>query len=412
MIAVKQPVAKSFKIQQRLDLEANITGTILVVLALFGFVWLCYTAGKKFASLPMFVRRHPQICLHTIFWMLVATLWISRPENPVLRTLLIGLICVLPFALWRLGYMMFTAQREKIASTRFTDHLFYIYPVWGGTDTPYGKGLDYLSANEARDDEALAKSQLAALKLFVLAALWTVCKGLLGGLVFAEDNVYRRALGGLSPGMPRVGELFANPAAYPIWLSWVALYLELVWSVLALATSGHVIIGWLRLFGFNVFRNTYKPLLAETVVEFWNRYYYYFKELLVNFFFFPTFSRYFKTSPRFRVFAAVFMAAFVGNAYYHWLQLDKALATANFEVMWAVLQSRLFYCFLLAFGIWVSMLREQQRVKRKVIHGPGRRAVSIFGVWTFFSIIHIWAEKGPASFAARMKFFLGLIGLG
>ena len=45
-----------------------------------------------------------------------------------------------------------------------------------------------------------------------------------------------------------------------------------------------MIVGYLRLCGFNVFRNTYKPLLAETMVEFWNRYYYYFKELLVNFF--------------------------------------------------------------------------------------------------------------------------------
>jgi len=25
-----------------------------------------------------------------------------------------------------------------------------------------------------------------------------------------------------------------------------------------------------------MFRNTYKPLLAESIVEFWNRYYYYF----------------------------------------------------------------------------------------------------------------------------------------
>jgi len=62
---------------------------------------------------------------------------------------------------------------------------------------------------------------------------------------------------------------------------WVGLYLELVWETLSLAAKGHVWIGVLRLFGFNVFRNTYKPLLAETVVDFWNRYYYYFKELMM-----------------------------------------------------------------------------------------------------------------------------------
>src|SRR6185369_2906206 len=86
---------------------------------------------------------------------------------------------------------------------------------------------------------------------------------------------------------------------------------------LAIAAKGHLYIGVLRLFGFYVFRNTYKPLLAETVVEFWNRYYYYFKELLASFFFFPTFTRYFKTHPRLRLLAAVFAAAFFGNMYYH-----------------------------------------------------------------------------------------------
>jgi hypothetical protein len=39
--------------------------------------------------------------------------------------------------------------------------------------------------------------------------------------------------------------------------------------------------------------------------------------VLVNFFFFPTFTRHFKKHPRLRMFAAVFMAAFVGNLYYH-----------------------------------------------------------------------------------------------
>ena len=90
-------------------------------------------------------------------------------------------------------------------------------------------------------------------------------------------------------------------------------------DVLKLAARGHEIVGVLRLFGFNVFRNTYKPLLAPSLVEFWNRYYYYFKELLVDFFFFPTYVRRFRTSPRLRMLAATLAAAGFGNLYYHLL---------------------------------------------------------------------------------------------
>ena len=409
VVAVKYPLKNLTRTAEQSGGTADGVSVGLVVVVLFCFVFLCYQAARRFAGLPIFVRLHPQISLHAIFWLLLIALWFAQPQGLV-RTSIVGCIIALPFLLWRIGYMMFTAQRGKMAATGFTDHLFYIYPVWGGSDTPYGKGSDYLSANEARDENALARSQLAGLKCFFLAGLWTIAKGLLAGCVFAEANFFHRTLGSLSPAVPRLGAMFADPLSSPIWLCWIALYLELLWAVFALAASGHVVVGWLRLFGFNVFRNTYKPLLAESVVEFWNRYYYYFKELLVNFFFYPTFTRHFKTSPKLRVFAAVFAAAFVGNMYYHWLRLDEALVTTDFHAMWAALQSRLFYCFMLALGIYISMRRAQR--KTSSVRSNTRRAAAIFGVWTFFSIIHIWAEKDPALFPERMKFFLGLFGVG
>ena len=410
VVVIRLPLRNFGRFQQSLGFEWSATGAVLLIVSLLGFVFLCYLAARNIGSLPSFVRRHPQICLHAVLWTVLLVTWMGWPQNLAAQTFLVGAVFALPSLLWRIGYMMFTAQRGKMGGTRFTDHLFYIYPIWGGTDTPYGKGFDYLSVNEARDESTLAKSQLAGIKLFLLAALWMIGKGILAGVIFWEDNFVSRTFGHSLVRVPRLGNLFANPAGYPLWLSWVALYLELIWAVLSLAVTGHLIIGWLRFFGFNVFRNTYKPLLAESVVEFWNRYYYYFKELLVNFFFYPTFTRYFKTFPRLRIFAAVFMAAFVGNVYYHWLGLDAALGTANFTAMWAGLQSRFFYCFWLATGIYVSMLREQTRAKEKRVRGPLRRIVAILGVWTFFSVIHIWAKKDPAPFFQRTQFFLGLLG--
>jgi hypothetical protein len=410
-VAVEHPWRELTRTGQRPEFAFNFTGSILVVWTLFAFVWMSYLAAKNFSQLPAWIRRHPQVSLHAIFWILLILLWTVPPLNATLRTVLGGCAVALPFVLWRVGYMMFTAQRGKIGRTRFTDHLFYCYPLWGGADIPYGKGWDYLSVNEAKDDEALAKSQLAGLKLFLLAGLWSIARDLLEGGILGKENLYRHALGNFSLALPRPSDLLAQPGVYSICLSWAALYLDLLRNVLSLAVKGHIIVGWLRFFGFNVFRNTYKPLLAESVVEFWNRYYYYFKELLVNFFFYPTFTRHFKGHPRVRIFAAVFAAAFAGNIYYHWLGLQRALVMADVHEMWAALQSRLFYCFLLAIGIAISMLREQRRAGEKRARGIPRRIAAIFGVWTFFSVIHIWAQEDPASLIARLKFFLGLIGL-
>jgi hypothetical protein len=113
-----------------------------------------------------------------------------------------------------------------------------------------------------------------------------------------------------------------------------------------------------------VFRNTYKPLLAESVVEFWNRYFYYFKELLVDLLLHADLHRCgpapASSWPRLRLLAAVFAAAFVGNVYYHVIKDAAAMAQGQVLQVLQAHQSRMFYCLLLALGIFVSMLREQQ----------------------------------------------------
>jgi len=208
-----------------------------------------------------------------------------------------------------------------------------------------------------------------------------------------------------------VNRLVRQSGAVSPAVGWLCLYLELIRDVLRHAISGHEIIGTLRFFGFYVFRNTYKPLLSETIVEFWNRYYYYFKEVMVEFFFYPTFIGWFRKWPRLRLFAAVYMAAFFGNMYYHLIGKEAKLAYGDFQGLWVSLHTRLFYCFLLSAGIFISMLREQQRAGRPRTRSILLRGLAIFGVWTFFAIINIWNQGGAATFSVVTKFFLGLIGL-
>ena len=59
--------------------------------------------------------------------------------------------------------------------------------------------------------------------------------------------------------------------------------------LLEIAVWGHPVVATARLAGFRLLRNTYRPLSSRTIAEFWNRYYYYFKEALVKVYFFPTY---------------------------------------------------------------------------------------------------------------------------
>jgi hypothetical protein len=153
--------------------------------------------------------------------------------------------------------------------------------------------------------------------------------------------------------------------------------------------------------------------LAESIVEFWNRYYYYFKELLANFFFLPTFTqlgRKLRNWPDLRLFAAVFASAFIGNTYYHLIKLEHLMVQGQVLDALYGLRSRMFYCALLALGIFISMLRQQRRRGQAQASGTTNRVLRIAGVWTFFGLIFIWNVKGGATFTARVNFFFSLFG--
>ncbi|HRD94675.1 MAG TPA: hypothetical protein PK201_16260 [Accumulibacter sp.] len=164
---------------------------------------------------------------------------------------------IFPFLIWRCGCLLLSGQYGRAASTRFADQIIPLWPAFGGSNTPYGKGLDYLSKSEAKTEDELARSQLAGIKLFILGLIWN-----------AAMNLMERSFYGPENAIPRLSQLVVQGAQAPLLASWASIYCELVWQVLRHAAHGHMIIGTLRLFGFNVFRNTYKPLLSESVLAF------------------------------------------------------------------------------------------------------------------------------------------------
>jgi hypothetical protein len=377
-----------------------------ILAALAGAV---FVAARRYDRLPRAVRRRPQIALHGAFWVVLALVWCTAGMTPVRERPLALLAITLPFLLWRLGYLLKSGQRGKAARTSAADHAFYLFPVWGGSATPYGKGLDSLARFEARDATSLARAQLAGVKCLVLALVAKAAMFVMAGLVFAEA---KHPLAAIGAGIPHLEELVQRREEIALPVAWLAIYCDLVWSVLRIAAKGHVYVAVLRLLGFNVFRNTYKPLLAPSVVEFWNRYYYYFKELLAEFFFYPTYTRT-KGATWWRTLLAIFAAAFLGNLYYHVLEHDDALLAADVAGLAAAFAPRTVYCFLLAAGIWVSMLREQRR--RGVAAAPEPawvRVRRIAGVWTFFALIHVWAgATATPTTLERTRFVLSLFGL-
>jgi hypothetical protein len=396
--------------------DAGPMAVLLGMASVLGLLLVCFVAARRFATLPAIVRRNPILSLHTLLLLLLGACIFAATRGyggGVWGAGVVTLAAVIPFLLWRASYLMLSGRRGSAANTRFIDHLMYALPLWGGTGTPYGKGHDHLRHHSVVEARALARCRASGVKLLLLALAWRwVARGftLLGsdsGLVLPEG--FGSPL--MVPDLATV--IAAGPVGFSFGTRWLATLLELFHSVVELAARGHLFIGVLRLFGFSVFRNTYKPLLSRSIVEFWNRYYYYFKELMVEFFFFPTFVALSKHRAEVRVVVAVLAAATLGNFYYHVILDHRMLLDADRNAALQALGGRGIYSIVLGFGVATSMLRERSKRSAARTAGPqqsGLRTVrAILGVWLFFALLQVWnVDRHRLAIEQRAAFLVSL----
>jgi hypothetical protein len=354
-----------------------------------------------------------------IFWHRIVVIPVLRRSTLCLIGIFLGLVLVAesPFAagmprvlLWSflmtfLPYLWFLAYALAGAGNRerpeFWKHLGVFHPFWGSTLTPFGKGLSYLQKFEAKTPEECAVTQLKGLKL----AVWTF---LLAGCL----RSFSTAIHGYF-GLPNFDDTFLHylaGRADPRYIGWASLLAFFVEDMLQMSVFGGAIIASARLAGFRLLRNTWRPLEATTLAEFWNRYYFYYKELLVDHFFYPTFLRYFRTRRRLRMFVATFSAACMGNLIFHFMRDIHFVADMGLRNALAGESSHAFYTFVLAIGVALSQLRVRSSLaSRGWLRG---RALPCLWVVAFFCVLHVFdapLDRGH-SIWQRGQFLLYLTG--
>lgn len=313
------------------------------------------------------------------------------------------LACVWGKHLWVLAYALQDQRSRSPGPMALQMGLFH--PFWRAslgsfTPTPFGKGAAFLRRHQATNAQELAITQIKGLKLLAWALL----------LALINEGLWRIASAlGIAPSTDAYAAFVAGQP-YPVVHDWASLWVSAASAALALAVLGHKLIAVARLAGFRLPRNTWRPLQARTLADFWNRYYYYFKELLVDFFFFPTFLKMFRQHPRLRVFFATFMAAGVGNALYHFLRDIHLVPAMGWQAAVTGYGSNLFYCTVLAAGIGLSQARLS--VGRQLPAGWAGRLWSVLCVWGFFVMLQVFGDESRTfAFGDRVDFFLRLFGV-
>lgn len=344
--------------------------------------------------------RRPTLFLIACFMILVIA-GQSPISGGVPRVLLWSLtLAFLPY-LWFLAYALGDVAAGQRAPT--AQFLGVFHPFWANSPVPFGKGVTYLRKFEATTPGELAVTQLKAVKL----ALWAVGLAVLSYALTALLHGYLAI-----PDYDDVFAAFAAGKVYPwriCWLSLIAFYLH---DVLTITLIGAVFIAYARMAGFRLLRNTYKPLAATTIADFWNRYFYYYKELLVDNFFYPTFFLCFRKQPRLRIFFATFVAACVGNLFFHFAMDIHFVPEMGWRRALAGEESHALYTVLLALGIGLSQMRTLAAGRRPPKRLP-RRLLAYLGVAMFFCAIHVFdaPEDRVHSLRQHEQFLVHLTGL-
>jgi len=355
------------------------------------------------------------LCVY--FGMLVIAWYLSL--EGIDRALLWGFLFLLGKYIWFLAYAL--ADRKAAATPPIWWHLGYFHPFWGSTSTPFPKGAAYLRKVEAKSDRDLAICQIKATKLLYWVGGLIILKQIF--VAFVPSLGSRRSIPKLDtilpqydyfgiPNMTNAFEQSMNGTPYPFYLGIFALIAFFLYTTLKLAIWGHIFIAMCRMAGFNALRNTYNPLGSATIAEFWNRYYYYFKELLVDMFFYPAFLRYFKKKPKLRMFFATMSAAFFGNCIYHYLRESNRIFEAGPYQTLMEFRYYILYAFILASGIGISQFINEGKPRvRSSLNG---RIISPVRVCSFYCLLSILWYQGnfEITFMDRINFALSLVGVG
>ena len=336
-------VAEQEGLLDTLGLEYVRAATLLACVPIAaGSIWLV----RQYRHHPL--ARRPVVIQHLLLFCLFSAA-ASDLFHGIPRVLLWSLLTVLAAYFWYLAYALID-QRHRNPSGLLLQ-LATFHPFYGSTTSPWGKGAAYWRSVESQTREELAVTQLKALKLIV----WAMC-------LRVGVEVYQRVIYG-AVGIPPLMysfQRFVRDGIDPGVIGALTIVADYFEQLLLIAAWGNVIIATARLAGFRLLRNTCRPLSSRTIAEFWNRFDYYFKELLVNVYFYPTYLRFFKRHPRLRTAFATFMAAGVGNLLFHFMQENHRIPRDGLLETLLHMQTYAFYCAVLVCGIVISQLRNKR----------------------------------------------------
>jgi hypothetical protein len=343
---------------------------LIVMLATLGYTICAYLLGTSnplhllsyvgvvlaFGTLLIWAstRQRPNLIgKRALFWLfggftglILLACWLPLPKQSTAN--LWQFTMILGSYVWFIGYALLESGPRPMKQLGL--EIGALRPFWGSTATPFPSGPASLRQIEAKDAAQLGVTQLKGLKLLAWATVLSLFQSAYLWFFYECLRV---------PHFEKALYLNSQHRPLPWYVCWASLILFYFYKLISISVWGHQLVACCRMAGFDALRNTYRPLSSTSVAEFFNRYYFYYKELLVYFFFFPTFLRLPARLGKLRATIGIFVAACVGNTYYHFTRELAYIEDHGFWESVKTFQVFFFYTVVLAMAIAISRRRSQ-----------------------------------------------------
>lgn len=392
------------------DAEAWVAAWPVVVLATVAFGGACVGFVRRWPKSP--VGRRPVLALLLLLTALLVASGDAGLTGPAWFVVASSAMCLGSYV-WFFAYALSAGRLREARPV--ASQLGYWRPFWGFSNAPMGKGAAYLDRVEASNADALLACQLAGLRLMAWAAAAWLAMDAFGRTLYlpheAAGSLVRLGWTWLPPeGLPRVAEVLDRQVAgapFPLATRWASVIAEFVLSVLHMMAWGHGVIATCRMAGFNAAANTVSPLLATSVADFYNRFYFYFKELLATFFFYPTYLSYLRSYPRLRLFVATVAAAGFGNFLFHFYRDADDILRLGFGD--ALFGYRVYACYTLILGVSIAVSQLRLQGRRRNPPAGVRRVVATVMVVVFYCLLNVLDVRTPHAIADYARLYVGLV---
>lgn len=274
------------------------------------------------------------------------------------RIWLWGFILIFSKFFWYLAYSIKEASTRK-KHLKVTEALTF-FPFWSDQTVPIPEGSRSLRKNQAYNPEQLAFVQIKGLKLLFWSIFLKYCAEIIQTVSFGRQSPLSRLLSLPSlylpdPVLNSISILVAPDSS--TLTAWLVLISKSAIYLLSFGYYYGVIVAMARMAGFNIFRNMYNPLFAQSFPSFWRRTMYYYSQIVVSLFILPFQSKFKKIENKdLRFFLSCLLGIFIAALSFHFVRDSYQFGLLNPKDAGRMFLSQIPFYFATAFSISIFLL--------------------------------------------------------